>query len=133
MMRVTCKSLIQIWKFKAKGTIIWYNILSRKRKKWNWYIASELNKLPCNPTNNFPLKISFNNDFVGNIAGFGVDNTQWSDTDQQQKKFLGLGEEPLDGINDSTGTPGKEIALSLVIKKNFAKVYITMVMRVTCK
>ena len=165
MMRVTCKSLIQICKFKAKGTIIWYNILSRKRKKWNWYIASELNKLPCNPTNNFPLKIclfdtekllrkaikiklvyngwgitfdgecywSFNNDFAGNIAGFGVDNTQWSDTDQQQKKFLGLGEEPIDGINDSTGTPGKEIALTLVIKKNFAKVYITMVMRVTCK
>ena len=50
-----------------------------------------------------------------------------------KKTFLGLGEEPLDGINDSTGTPGKEIALTLVIKKNFAKVYITMVMRVTCK
>ena len=50
-----------------------------------------------------------------------------------KKKFLGLGEEPLDAINDSTGTPGKEIALTLVIKKNFAKVYITMVMRVTCK
>ena len=49
------------------------------------------------------------------------------------KKFLGLGEEPLDAINDSTGTPGKEIALTLVIKKIFAKVYITMVMRVTCK
>ena len=30
--------------------------MSRTRKKWNLYIASELNKWPCNPTNNFLLK-----------------------------------------------------------------------------
>ena len=33
--------------------------MSRKRIKWNWYIASELNNWPCNPTNNSPLKTCF--------------------------------------------------------------------------
>ena len=36
---------------------MWYNILSRKRKKWNLYITPGLNNWPCNPTNNFPLKV----------------------------------------------------------------------------
>ena len=46
--------------------------------------------------------------------------------------FLVLGEGPIDGINDSTSVPEKK-SINFSDIQNFAKVYITMVMRVTCK
>ena len=51
---------------------------------------------------------SCDNDFARNVASFGVDNTQSSDTDHEKKYFLVLGEGPINDINDSTGAPGKK-------------------------
>ena len=49
-----------------------------------------------------------------------------------KKNFLVLGEGPVNGINDSTGAQEKNIITFSNIQ-NFAKAYITMVMRVPCK
>ena len=50
-----------------------------------------------------------------------------------KKNFLVLGEGPINGINDdSTGAQEKNIITFSNIQ-NFAKAYITMVMRVPCK
>ena len=44
-----------------------------------------------------------------------------------------LGERPINGINDRTSAAGKNWVLTLVKQKqHFLKVYITMVMGVTC-
>ena len=67
-----------------------------------------------------------------NVGSLGVDNTQSSDTDHEKKKFLVLGEGPIDGINDSTGAQKKN-SVSFSNIQNFAKVSIAMVMRVTGK
>ena len=49
-----------------------------------------------------------------------------------KKKFLVLGEGPIDGINDSTGAQKKN-SVSFSNIQNFAKVSIAMVMRVIGK
>ena len=165
VMIVTCKKLIQICKFRTNDTISWYNILSRKRKKWNLYIASELNNWRCSPTNNFLLKTclfgrdklvrnpvkseliyngwgttfdgecywSCDNDFLRNIASLGVDNTHHLILIIKKKEeVLVLGEGANDDINGSTGAPEKN-SINFDNIRNFAKVCITMVIRVTCE
>ena len=50
----------------------------------------------------------------------------------EKNKFLVWGEGPTQGINDSTDAAKKKMNTLVKWKQNFAQVYITMVMRVTC-
>ena len=76
---------------------------------------------------------SFGNGFARNVVIFGVDNSSSYQTDNGKNNFLVLGEGPTQGINDSTGAAEKKLVLTLVKEtQNFAYVYITMVMKVTC-
>ena len=62
---------------------------------------------------------------------FGVDNNSSSHTDNWKNNFLALGEGPTQGINDSTISVEKIWILAKQVQ-NFAYVYMTVVMRVTC-
>ena len=75
------------------------------------------------------LAMSF---FARNVSIFGVDNSWSSHTNNRKNKFLVFGEGPTQGINDSTGA-ATNLVLTLVKQiQNFADVYITKLMRVTC-
>ena len=50
---------------------------------------------------------SFRNDFARNVVIFGVDKGSLSHTDNGKNNFLVLGEDPTQGINDSTGAAEK--------------------------
>ena len=62
---------------------------------------------------------SFGNNFVENVAIFGVDNISSSDIDNRKNNFVVLGEGSTGNINDSIGGAGKKLPLTLVkqIKK----------------
>ena len=49
---------------------------------------------------------SLDNDFFRNVVIFGADNTSSSHTKNKKDKLSG--EEPIDGINDKTGTGEKK-------------------------
>ena len=51
--------------------------------------------------------MEFSNDFAGNVAIFGVDNSSSNHTNNGKTNFLVLGERPTDGINESTGAAGQ--------------------------
>ena len=76
---------------------------------------------------------SFVNDTARNVVIFGVDNKSSSHIDNLKNNFLVLGKGPTGSINGSVGTAEKNIELTLVKQiQNFAQIYITMVMKVTC-
>ena len=77
---------------------------------------------------------NFDNGFTRNVIIFVVDNSSSSHTDNPKNNFLGLDKVPSDGINDNAGAAGeKKIILSFINQiQNFAYVYITMVIKVTC-
>ena len=52
---------------------------------------------------------SFGNDFD---VIFGADNSSSSHTDNKKKNFLVLGNGPIQGINDITGSTGKKISIN---------------------
>ena len=67
-----------------------------------------------------------------NVVIFAVDNSS-SHTDNRKNNFSVLGDGATQGINDDTDSAEKKLLLTLVKQiQNFAKVYITMVIRVTC-
>ena len=76
---------------------------------------------------------TFGNGFARNVVIFGVDNSSSYHTDNGKNNFLVFGEGPTQSINTSTGEAEKKIVLTLVKQiQNFAYVYITVVMKVTC-
>ena len=60
---------------------------------------------------------SFGNGFSKNVVIFGVDNTSSSHPDNEIKKFLVLGEGPIEGINDNVGAAEKNFVLTLAKTK----------------
>ena len=68
-----------------------------------------------------------------NFVTIDADNTSSSRTDNQKNNFSILGEGATQGIDGSVGAAEKKLVFTLVKQiQNFAQVYITMVMRVTC-
>ena len=55
---------------------------------------------------------SFGNDFSGNVAIFGVDNSPSSHANNRHNKFLLLREGLTYGINGSFGSPGKKVGIN---------------------
>ena len=94
---------------------IWHRKINKKRRQTKFTYNGQ--GRPFDRKGN----LSFDNDYAGNVAIFGVDNSSASHTDNQRNNFLVLGEGPTEGINNSVGAAEKNLALTLIKQiQNFA-------------
>ena len=77
--------------------------------------------------------LSFFNGYGRNVAFFGVSNSSSYHDDNRRNNNLVLREGDTFGIDGSFGAPEKSLIITLLQEsQNFASVYITMVIIVTC-